>query len=102
MLLPGELLRLIFALLSLGMFGPANEYGYGFSMLPNNLYLLTYLKWFNRNMAVYHGGERIFGDYAAYFLCYVLCLVIHLLGIFLIFRFFWKKEKMRQDDFVFG
>ena len=71
-----------------------------FAAIPTYLFELTYLKWADRAYAVRQMGQFIFADYAAYAVCYLVYILIHLLGIFFICKTIWKHTKAEYDDLI--
>ena len=93
---PGELLRFFVCLTTVGFSGSTGM----FAAIPTYLFELTYLKWADRAYAVRQMGQFIFADYAAYAVCYLVYILIHLLGIFFICKTIWKHAKEEHDDLI--
>ena len=96
LILPGEIIRFFACLFSLGFSGSTGM----FALIPTYLFELTYLKWFDRSDSVRQMGEFIFADYVAYTICYLIYILIYLIGIFFICKKIWKKTKEDYDDLI--
>lgn len=88
----GESIRFIICLFRLGLGNLAAT--------VQNMYMLTYLKWFDRYYAVRQLGETHFGDYFAYIVCYLIYFAIFMIGIYFICKWLWNKGKMDYDDLI--
>lgn len=93
---PGELIRFFACLTTLGFSGSTGM----FAAIPTYLFEMTYLKWVDRAYTVRQMGQFIFADYAAYAVCYLVYIIIHLLGIFFICKTIWKHAKTEYDDLI--
>ena len=96
LLLPSEIFRFLISSFDLGII---SKTGY-FAIPPSFLFEITYLKWSGREYPVRQELSYIFFDYVAYNLCYLIYIAIHLFGIFMIYRYFWKIGKNEHEDMI--
>lgn len=96
LILPGEIFRLIVCLFSLGHI---NSTGL-LSVLPTFLFEQTYVIWAGRMDAIRQNSDYIPADFFAYIGAYLPYLIIYLVGILAIYRFFWNVGKRERGEMI--
>ncbi len=96
LILPGEIARFIVCLSTLGFPDSTGK----LASLVTALFEMTYLKWFGRFYAIRQLNQRILADFAAYTVCYLVYLLVYLLGIFFMCKAVWKRAKEDYDDLI--
>lgn len=94
--LPGEILRLIVCLFSLGHI---NSTGL-LSILPTFLFEQTYVTWAGRMEAIRQNLNFIPADFFAYIGAYLPYLILYLIGILAIYNVFWNVGKREREEMV--
>ena len=90
--LPGEALRFLLSLVTLGSAGLTG----GMSLAATVLFERTYLTWAGRYDAVRAEGAVALSDVFAYILCYLLYLSVYLLAVIGIYWLVWRARKKER------
>ena len=96
LVLPGEILRLIVCLFSLGHINSTGM----LSILPTFLFEQTYVVWTGRMEAIRQNLDFIPADFFAYVGAYLLYLVLYLIGILTIYHAFWNVGKREREEMI--
>ena len=96
LVLPGEILRLIVCLFSLGHINSTGM----LSILPTFLFEQTYVVWTGRMEAIRQNLDFIPADFFAYVGAYLLYLVLYLIGILAIYHAFWNVGKREREEMI--
>ncbi len=96
LVIPAEIFRFIITFFTLGQIKTTGF----FALPPSFLFESTYLRWSGRSILVRHELSYIFLDFVAYTVCYLIYAAIHLFGIFMIYRYFWKIGKNEHEDMI--
>ncbi len=96
LILPGEIVRFLLCLFSLGQI---NSTGL-LSIIPTFLFEQTYVIWTGRIDAIRQKADYIPADFFAYIGAYLPYLIIYLVGILTIYRFFWNVGKREREEMI--
>lgn len=94
LILPGEIVRFLLSLLSLGSAASTGAV----SIIPTVLFEQTYLKWSNRYAIVRGGGSVIALDILMYVICYLIYFAAHFGALTAIFWYIWNVRKKGRKD----
>ncbi len=96
LVLPGEILRLIVCLFTLGH---VNSTGM-LSILPTFLFEQTYVVWTGRIEAIRQDLNFVPADFFAYIGAYLPYLILYLIGVLAIYRIFWNIGKKEREEMI--